>query len=340
MNTHRHSPSVHNAHDTHNTHAINDKSDTHEHGHVFLGQNHQRNEQRVWWVIVLTAVMMLVEIVAGNLYGSMALVADGWHMSTHAGAMLITALAYGYARRQANNPRFTFGTGKLGDLAGFASAVVLALISLLIGGESFWRLMRPVAIDFNQAIIVALLGLAVNLLSAWLLKDDHAHNHDDAHSHEPHRGHGANEPQHDHNLRAAYIHVLADALTSVLAIAALLLGRSYGWLWADPLMGVVGAVVIARWSWGLIRDAGNVLLDAVPQGDSIRAAIQAALVNSNARITDLHVWQIGPGHFAAIIALTSAAPQDSRSYKAMLTHIHELSHITLEINRLPKITEQ
>jgi cation diffusion facilitator family transporter len=292
------------------------------HDHFFLGDNHQRNERKVWLVIALTASMMIVEIVAGNSYGSMALVADGWHMSTHAGAMLITALAYGYARRNANNPKFTFGTGKLGDLAGFASAIVLALIALLIAWESLLRLANPIQISFNQAIAVALIGLLVNMVSAWLLKDDHSHHH---HEH---------ESGHDHNLKAAYIHVLADALTSVFAIVALLLGRSYGWLWADPVMGVVGALVIARWSWGLIQDAGGVLLDAAPEGEEVKEEIKQALAESGDEITDLHVWQVGPGHFAAIVSLASMAPKDSQIYKAMLSHIHALSHITLETHKL------
>lgn len=295
------------------------------HDHFFLGDNHQKNERKVWLVIALTASMMIVEILAGNIYGSMALVADGWHMSTHAGAMLITALAYGYARRNANNPKFTFGTGKLGDLAGFASAVVLALIALLIGWESFIRLANPIQISFNQAIAVALIGLLINLVSAWLLKDDHAHHHHHEHEH---------ESGHDNNLKAAYIHVLADALTSVFAIVALLLGRSYGWLWADPVMGVVGALVIVRWSWGLIRDAGGVLLDAAPEGEEVKEEIKQALAESGDEITDLHVWQIGPGHFAAIVSLASMTPKDSQIYKAMLSHIHELSHITLETHKL------
>lgn len=303
------------------------------HTHSFLGDDHQRNERKVWLVIALTASMMVIEIIAGTVYGSMALVADGWHMSTHAGAMLITVLAYRYARRHANNPRFTFGTGKLGDLAGFASAVVLALIALLIGWESFLRLTNPVAIQFEQAIAVAVVGLIVNLVSAWLLKDDHTHHH---HHHTHAQEHGAHHHDHhpkarDNNLRAAYMHVLADALTSILAIVALLLGRSYGWLWADPIMGVVGALVISRWSWSLIRDAGSVLLDAASEGEAVRQEIQEAMTHSSDRITDLHVWQVGPGHFAAIIALATQEPKEPAHYKAQLEHIHELSHITVEV---------
>ncbi|UDF32231.1 UNVERIFIED_ORG: CDF family Co(II)/Ni(II) efflux transporter DmeF (plasmid) [Roseateles sp. XES5] len=311
------------------------------HDHVFLGADHHRNERRVWLVIALTASMMAAEILAGTVYGSMALVADGWHMSTHAGAMLIAALAYSYARRHARDPRFTFGTGKLGDLAGFASAIVLALIALLIGWESFVRLANPVAISFEQAIAVAVAGLLVNLLSAWLLRDDHGHHHHgSAHSHaHPHdhdhdQGHGHRGHDHrtrDNNLRAAYLHVLADALTSVLAIAALLLGRSYGWLWADPAMGVVGALVIVRWSWGLIRETGGVLIDAVPEGEGLVADIRAALERGEERITDLHVWQVGPGHHAAIVSIASPQPKAPSDYKARLAHIEALSHVTVEV---------
>lgn len=304
------------------------------HDHFFLGSDHQRNERKVWLVIALTASMMLVEIVAGTLYGSMALVADGWHMSTHAGAMLIAVLAYRFARRHAGNPRFTFGTGKLGDLAGFASAIVLALIALLIGWESLVRLTQPIPIDFNQAIAVAVVGLGVNLVCAWLLKDDHAHHHHHGHEH-----HHSNDEHHapgkgrDNNLRAAYLHVLADALTSVLAILALLLGRSYGWSWADPAMGVVGALVIARWSWGLIRDSGSVLLDAAAEGQDVRQEIREAMAPTGSQVTDLHVWQVGPGHFAAIVSLMAREPREPAHYKALLAHIHELSHVTVEVQR-------
>lgn len=296
------------------------------HDHVFLGDRHQRNERRVWLVITLTASMMVIEIVAGTIFGSMALVADGWHMSTHAGAMLITALAYVYARHHARDARFTFGTGKLGDLAGFASAVVLAMIALLIGAECAVRLAHPTPINFEQAIAVAVAGLIVNLVSAWLLKDDHAHHH----GHSDHH-HETGNHAHDNNLRAAYIHVLADAMTSVLAIVALLFGSIYGWLWADPFMGIIGALVIARWSWNLIRDAGSVLLDAVPRGAALRHEIHEAIERNDERITDLHVWQVGPGHHAAIVALTSAQPEEPTHYKARLAHIHGLSHITVEV---------
>jgi cation diffusion facilitator family transporter len=324
------------------------------HEHVFLGDDHERNERRTWFVIALTATMMVIEIVAGTIYGSMALVADGWHMSTHAAAMLISALAYLYARRHARDPRFTFGTGKLGDLAGFASAIILALIALLIGWESLLRLANPVPIDFGQAIAVAVIGLVVNLASAWLLKDHHHHHryhhgHDhQAHGHHDHGHHHEHDERHDHhhhghspgggrdnNLRAAYLHVLADALTSVLAIVALLAGRAYGWLWLDPLMGVVGALVIARWSWGLIRDAGAILLDVIPEGEDLPDEIREALEGEGDRITDLHVWQVGPGHHAAIVSLATPAPKTPSAYKDRLSHLHELSHVTVEVQPLP-----
>ena len=313
------------------------------HKHVFLGENHQRNERRTWLVIAITATMMVIEITAGSMFGSMALVADGWHMSTHAAAMLIAALAYYYARKNAHNRRFTFGTGKLGDLAGFASAVVLALIALLIGWESLLRFYSPVAINFPRAITVAVVGLGVNLLCAWLLRDDHSHHHH-GHGHEHHHHHG-HDHAHDHphahghaqasdnNLRAAYLHVLADALTSVLAIVALVLGSLFGWGWMDPAMGIVGGLVIARWSWGLIRDAGGVLLDYVPAGEDLPDKIRQAIENEGDRITDLHVWQLGPGHHGAIIAIRATYPHEPSHYRKKLAHIHDLSHVTIEVER-------
>jgi len=314
------------------------------HEHMFLGADHQRNERRVWLVIALTASMMVAEIVAGSMFGSMALTADGWHMSTHAGAMLISALAYLYARRQAKNPRYTFGTGKLGDLAGFASAIVLALVALMIAWESLLRLANPVAIDFDQAVLVAVIGLAVNLLSAWLLKEDHGHHaghHGGHHGHHGGLGHAGHHGHHDrahgkdHNLRVAYLHVLADALTSVLAIAALLLGRAYGWNALDPIMGIVGGLVIARWSWGLIRSTATVLLDAQADEEGLAEKIRAQVETEEDRISDLHVWQVGPGHHAAIVALVASRPQSPSFYKEKLRGIRDLSHITVEVT--PKV---
>lgn len=298
------------------------------HSHVFLGEKHDRNERKVWLVIGLTVAMMVVEVAAGTIYGSMALVADGLHMSTHAAAMLISALGYWFARKHAKDRRFTFGTGKVGDLAGFASAVVLAIVALLIAYESLLRLANPVPIFFGQAIAVAVIGLLVNLASAWLLRDDHDHHHHGhGHGHDHHRG------DRDNNLRAAYFHVLADALTSVLAIGALVLGSAYGWLWPDPMIGVVGALVIARWSWGLMRDAGAVLVDFVDEDDDEEALeeIRQAIETDGDEITDLHFWQLGPGHHAAIVALRSDDPRPPSHYRQKLAHVHELSHVTIEV---------
>ena len=306
------------------------------HGHDFLGANQDRNERKVWLVIALTATMMVVEIVAGHWFGSMALIADGWHMSTHAGAMLIAVLAYRYARRNLKNPNFSFGTGKVGDLAGFASAVVLVLVALLIGWESVLRLVEPVPISFEQAIMVAVIGLTVNLLSAWLLRDDHHHHHGhghghghDHHGHHHHHGHGQ-----DNNLRAAYLHVLADALTSILAIVALLLGRAYGWYWADPIMGVVGAIVISRWSLGLIRDTGSVLLDRVPRDMNLESKVRKTIEDNGDIITDLHIWQVGPGHYSVIVSIASSAPDSPSHYKARLEGIDHLAHTTIEVHKV------
>ncbi|QND20939.1 CDF family Co(II)/Ni(II) efflux transporter DmeF [Rhizobium leguminosarum bv. viciae] len=316
-----------------------------EHDHVFLGADHTRNERRIWLVIALTAVMMVAEIAAGTVYGSMALVADGWHMSTHASALLISALAYLFARRQARNPRFTFGTGKLGDLAGFASAIILALIALLMAWESMLRLSNPVPIGFAQAIAVAVIGLAVNLVSARLLASgghvahgDHAHHHHGHHGHGHHAHHSHGDGAHhaktgDNNIRSAYLHVIADALTSVLAIAALTLGSLYGWLWLDPLMGIVGGLVIANWSWSLMKSSGGVLLDVISEGETLPAEIRGAIETEDDRITDLHVWQVGPGHHAAIVAVLTSQPRDPAFYKGRLSALEELSHVTVEVTR-------
>lgn len=315
------------------------------HSHVFLGSDHQRNERRIWLVIALTAVMMVIEIGAGTVYGSMALVADGWHMSTHASAMLISALAYLYARRHAHNTRFTFGTGKLGDLAGFASAIVLALIALIMGWESTLRLLDPVAINFREAIAIAVVGFIVNLVSAWLLRDDHSHHHhghsghghshDHAHDHDHHHEHDGDHHHHDggrdNNLRSAYVHVIADAMTSVLAIVALLLGSRFGWTFLDPVMGIVGGLVILQWAWGLLRISGAVLLDFIPPGEDLPDEIREAIETGEDRITDLHVWQVGPGHHAAIVAVATPVSRDPSFYKARLAAIHELSHVTVEV---------
>lgn len=307
------------------------------HDHVFLGTDHDRNARRVWLVIALTAAMMVAEIVAGTYYGSMALVADGWHMSTHASAMLISAVAYLYARRQAHNPRFTFGTGKLGDLAGFASAIILALIALLMAWESVLRLAHPVTISFSQAIGVAVVGLLVNLASAWLLKGEHPHAHHHGHSHAVDHAHhhAGSHARHasDNSMRAAYVHVIADALTSVLAIAALVLGSLYGWLWLDPLMGVVGGLIIAQWSRSLMKSAGAVLLDTVPTSGDLPGKIRAAIETDREHITDLHVWQVGPEHHAAIVAVVTSEPHAPSFYKHKLAALARLSHVTVEVTQ-------
>ena len=294
------------------------------HNHTFLGPKHAEHERRTWLVVALTGVMMVAEIIGGTVYGSMALVADGWHMSTHAGALAIAALAYGYARSHAHDPRFSFGTGKLGELAGFASAVILALIALLIGYESVVRLLNPIAISFNEATFIAVIGLGVNLLSAWLLREEHHAEHDAHHQH----GHAH---AHDHNLGAAYTHVLADALTSVLAIVGLLAGRFYGWIWMDAAMGVVGAAVISAWSWGLVRSSGAVLLDTVPDptlADSVRQRLEVA----GDRLADLHLWRVGPGHTAVIASVVSDRPLTPNAYKARLDGLPGISHLTVEVH--------
>ncbi len=304
------------------------------HPHAFLGPKHQENERRTWLVVALTAVMMIAEIVGGTIFGSMALVADGWHMSTHAGALAIAALAYRFARRHAQDERFGFGTGKFGDLAGYSSAMILAVIAILIGYESALRLVNPVPIGFDQAIAIAVIGLAVNLASAWLLRGGHAHGDDshgiDRESRHDH-GHRHHGHHHDHNLRAAYLHVLADALTSVLAIAALLAGRFFGWVWMDPVMGVVGAVVIAHWSVGLLRSSGAVLLDAVPD-PRLAAQLKRRLEQGTDKVADLHLWRLGPGHLGLIASIVSDEPQTPHVYKARLAGVAGLSHVTVEVH--------
>jgi cation diffusion facilitator family transporter len=299
-----------------------------QHRHVYLGQKHERHERRTWLVVALTAAMMVAEIVGGHIYGSMALIADGWHMSTHAGALAIAAFAYRFARRHAHDPRFSFGTGKIGELAGYSSAVILGVVALLIAYESAARLLAPVPIRFDQAIVIAIAGLVVNLATAWMLYDEehhhtHVHDHGDDHHHADTR---------DHNIRSAYFHVLADALTSVLAIVALLAGRLYGWVFMDPLMGIVGALVIAHWSVGLMRSAGAVLVDAVPDR-KLAALVRRRLEIEGDKVADMHLWRLGPGHSALIASVVSDHPQDPQAYKSRLGGIEGLSHVTVEVHR-------
>jgi cation diffusion facilitator family transporter len=309
-----------------------------QHSHVFLGARHDRQERRTWFVVALTTSMMLTEIVGGTLFGSMAVVADGWHMSTHAGALTIAALAYRFARRHAHDPRFTFGTGKMGELAAFCSAVILALIAAAIGYEALTRLYAPVAIHFREAIPLAAVGLLVNLASAWLLSDhDHHHGHahgDDHHGHDHGHHYGAHRRGQDSNFRAAYVHVLADALTSVLAIVALSCGLLFGWVWLDPLMALVGVAVILSWSFGLIRASGTVLLDMVPDRH-LAGHIRKHLEIDGDRVCDLHLWRLGPGHVGLIAAVVSDHPQAPSAYKHRLEGIAGLSHVTVEVHRCP-----
>jgi cation diffusion facilitator family transporter len=393
------------------------------HSHVFLGERHEANERKTWAVIILCGIMMLVEIVGGALFNSLALIADGLHMSTHAGAMLIAALAYTYARRHATDHRFVFGTGKLGDLAGFSSAIVLAVVALFIAYEAIERFISPVSISFNEAIPIAVLGLLVNIVSAWLLSGDHhghshgGHSHGGsggAHGHGPgehghgeavqytvapadthakvftpraahvhsghvdshhdgdhaHGGDGGNNHDHcehdhdaasrddrtshdglghaspagehvgtpaqatirDNSIRSAYIHVLADAFVSVLAITGLALAKLYGWLWMDPLAGIIGAVVIANWSVTLIRDTAGVLLDVCPD-EVTRDRVRRTIETDGDQVVDLHLWRLGPGHLAAVVAITTVRPRDAAFYRARLASFACLSHITVEVTR-------
>ncbi|TVV74768.1 CDF family Co(II)/Ni(II) efflux transporter DmeF [Sphingomonas solaris] len=308
------------------------------HNHVFLGTAHDENARRTLWVVSLTAVMMVGEIVAGYLTGSMALLADGFHMATHAGALSVTAAAYAYAKRHATDRRFSFGTGKVGDLAGFASALVLGLVALGIGIESVLRLYQPIRVAFVEATWIAVVGLGVNIVSAFLLSGSHwhghghAHGHGHGHEHGGHHGHdhGSGVKSQDNNLRSAYVHVLADALTSVLAIAALIAGRTLGWIWLDPVMGIVGAIVIARWSWTLMRDTASVLLDATD--DHVADEVRELLAGMDgAHISDLHVWRVGPEAHAGIVSVTAGPGIDQRMVRERLRPVHELAHLTVEI---------
>lgn len=401
------------------------------HSHNFLGEQHHSAERRTWAVIWLCGAMMALEIGGGWLFGSIALIADGLHMSTHAGALLLAALAYTYSRKYTGDDRFTFGTGKLGDLAGFTSAIVLAMIALLIGYEAITRFISPVPIHFREAIPIAALGLGVNVVSAWLLsRGGHDHHHGHGHGHgggddhtahdethtittvdgeltlsvfeenhppvfrvqvergaaldagailietvrpdgschtfamtdqggylqsvdeipEPHaftatlRIGGAAYPvvfeEHDHNakgaahrdnnMRAAVIHVVADAAVSVLVIVGLLLARSFGWLWMDPLAGIIGAIVIASWSYGLIRDTGAILLDMNPDR-KVEAAIRRTVEADGDRLSDLHLWRLGPGHLGAIVSVVTRLPRDAAFYRERLARFPALSHLTVEV---------
>ena len=297
------------------------------HDHVFSQDIQRAGEKRTLLIVVLTAVMMVVEIAAGLIYGSMALLADGLHMASHATALGIAVFAYVVSRRLAADQRFSFGVGKINSLAGFASAVMLLGFALVMVIESTDRLINPLSIAFDQALIVAILGLVVNGVSAWvLISTPHEHGH--AHSHD-HHGHD----HHDHNLRAAYLHVLADAVTSLLAIVALLAGKYMGAMWLDPVMGIVGAVLVTRWSYGLIRETSRVLLDSQAEDHRVAALREAIEKNSNDRVTDLHVWSIGHGIFAAEIAVVSGDPKTPGQYKSLIPSKLQIVHATVEVHQ-------
>ena len=311
------------------------------HRHVFLGAGHVRNERRTWAVIALCTVMMVAEIVGGLAFGSIALVADGLHMSTHAAALLLAALAYNFARRHADDERFSFGTGKFGDLAGYTSAVVLAMTALLIGYESVMRFVSPVEIHYDEAIAIATVGLLVNVASVFLLGggDHHhghahgaTHHHHGDHHHEAHRhGQPHDRTHRDNNLRAAVIHVIADAAVSVLVIVGLLIARFLGWVWIDPLAGLLGAVVITRWSYALMRDTGGILLD-MTHDRNMAENIRMAIERDGDLLCDLHVWRLGPGHVGAIVSIATAAPRPPAFYRERLASFRSLSHLTIEVH--------
>jgi len=308
----------------------------------FLGAEHDRNFRKTAWVLLLCAATMVAEVVAGLVFGSMALLADGLHMATHAGVMLVAAAAYRIARQRRADGAFSFGTGKVGDLAAFASALALAATSVGLAIESIHRLFEPVTIAFDEAIPVAFLGLVVNLLSVWLLHDhghghDHGHSHGHGHHHHHEHAHGEDhDHHHDHhhhhhhdlNLRAAYMHVIADTGLGVLAIAGLFTARQLGWVWLDPVLGILAAIVIFRWALGLLREAGSILLDKVPD-EALAARIRVLLEQDGARIADFHLWQVGPGHYAVIAALVGET-HDADHYRQRLSGISSLAHVTIE----------
>jgi cation diffusion facilitator family transporter len=292
----------------------------HSHDFTFI---HEKGERRTKQVLVLTALTMVAEIVAGTSFGSMALLADGWHMGTHAAAFAITLFAYWYSKQHAADRRFAFGTGKVSVLGGFSSAVALAVVALVMAFESIRRLFAPQEIYFNEAIAVAALGLAVNVICALMLQDRHVH--DGNHPHE-------NVHDHDHNLRGAYLHVIADAMTSVLAIVALLFAKFFGWNWLDPVIGIAGALLISRWSYGLIADTSSILLDHTIDWQRAQAIKQTIESDSDNRVSDIHVWKVGPLDYAVMISIVTHFAKNPDEYKKLLRKYKELSHITIEVN--------
>ena len=316
------------------------------HQHNFSSHNSQ-GEKRTLYVLLLTVVTMVVEIVAGTIYGSMALLADGWHMGTHAAAFGITLFAYRYAKKHAESERFSFGTGKVSVLGGYTSAIALGIVSLLMLVESVHRLFNPQAIQFNEAIIVACIGLTVNVVSMFLLGDHHHdhghehghdhsnnhsknHGHSHSHDHDSDHNHKHGEHHHDHNLRAAYMHVLADTLTSLLAIVALLFGKFYGWNWLDAAMGMVGAFVIAKWTMNLMKQTSPILLDENIHQD-YRDSVTETLT-PYASVTDFHMWKVSGHHYSAAITLESNSDKTVSEYKQMLSKFDKINHLTLEVH--------
>ena len=281
-----------------------------QHSHNFLVEP-GKAERNTKIVMILTVVTMVIEIIAGWLSGSMALLADGWHMATHVAAFGITLFAYQYARKNVNNPQYTFGTGKVGVLGGFTSAVILAMVALIMVIESLMRLFRPDVIHFNEAIAVAIIGLGVNLISALVLEDDH---------------------DHDHNIQAAYIHVLADALTSILAIIALCGGKFFGWIWLDAVMGIVGAMVIAKWAYNLLQDTSAVLLDGAVDKEIRSSVLTVIESDADNRVADLHLWHLSQNHLAAMISLVTHYPQEPEYYRHLLQKIPSIAHVIVEVN--------
>jgi len=293
-----------------------------QHDHIFGQDKIRSGERRTVIVILITAVMMIIEIAAGITFGSMALLADGLHMGSHTMALGVTAFAYLYARKHANDIRFSFGTGKVNALAGFSSAVLLAVFALVMAWESINRFFNPVEIIFNQAIAVAVIGLIVNAVSVLILgKEDHDENHHHRHNHS------------DHNLRAAYLHVLADALTSVLAIFALSAGKFFGFVWMDPLMGIVGAILVSRWSWGLLKDTTSTLLDKQAPMELQKSIKEAIEQKDGNRIADLHLWSIGPDMYATALSIVTDKPKPAEHYKELLPNEIGLVHSTIEVCR-------
>jgi len=301
----------------------NESSIQWDHSHDFgVDNKHRKNKVKI--VFWLTTIIMVLEIGAGTWSGSMALLADGWHMGTHSAAFLITIFAYSYAKKHANNKSFSFGTGKVNYLGGFASAIALAIVALMMALESVQRLIEPQTIFFNEAIMVAIIGLIVNIASVFVLHDDH-HHHGEEHEHHHH---------YDHNMKAAYFHVLADTLTSLLAIVALLTGKYFGWIWMDAVMGIVGAAVISRWSYGLIKESSNVLLDKTVSFASFEKIAKNIKEENDATINDIHIWKIGTSHHAAILSIITEEPLEPNVYKQILNqHLPRLSHISIEVNK-------